>query len=195
MSADGDKILGTIREARRPARRGAGEPVVHVPPEVDVKAWRRKLGMSRSQFAASFGLPSPWSRAGSRAAAAPRAGARPAQGGRAAACLRGARRLSFPVGVLHLVLQVGAKAVDKEVALREANQRFSEYVRAVEAGESFVITRRGRPVARLVPIEAGRRALTPEQQAARARALERMQRGIDLGAPAKRFDRDALHER
>jgi prevent-host-death family protein len=103
--------------------------------------------------------------------------------------------LSFQAGVLHLVLQLGAKAVDREVALRDANQRFAEYVRAVEAGESFVITRRGRPVARLVPIEAGKRALTPEQQAARARALERMQRGIDLGAPRKRFDRDALHER
>ena len=39
-------------------------------------------------------------------------------------------------------------------------------------------------MARLVPIEAGKRVLTPEQQAARARALERMQRGIDLGEPA-----------
>ena len=85
--------------------------------------------------------------------------------------------------------------MDREVALREANQRFAEYVRAVEAGESFVITRRGRPVARLVPIEPGKRVLTPEQQAARARALERMQRGIDLGARRRRFDRDALHER
>ena len=103
--------------------------------------------------------------------------------------------LSFRAGVLHSVLQVGARAVDREVALREANQRFAEYVRAVEAGESFVITRRGRPVARLVPIAAGKRVLTREQQAARARALERMQRGIDLGAPSKRFDRDALHER
>jgi hypothetical protein len=37
--------------------------------------------------------------------------------------------------------------------------------------------------------------LTSEQQAARARALARMQRGIDLGEPGKRLDRDALHER
>jgi prevent-host-death family protein len=85
--------------------------------------------------------------------------------------------------------------VDKEVALREANQRFAEYVRAVEAGASFVITRRGRPVARLVPIAAGERALTPEQQAARVRTLERMQQGIDLGEPGQPLDRDALHER
>ena len=54
--------------------------------------------------------------------------------------------------------------MDKEVALRDANQQFAKYVRAVEGGQSFVITRRGKPVARLVPIEPGKRLLTPEQQ-------------------------------
>jgi prevent-host-death family protein len=83
--------------------------------------------------------------------------------------------------------------MDKEVALREANQGFAKYVRAVETGESFVITRRGKPVARLIPIEPGKRALTPDQQAARLRALERMQRGIDMGGA--RFRRDDLYER
>jgi prevent-host-death family protein len=82
--------------------------------------------------------------------------------------------------------------MDKEVALREANQQFARYVRAVEAGQSFVITRRGKPVARLVPVEPGKRVLTPEQQAARARALERMQRGWDLGD--YKFNRDELYE-
>lgn len=81
----------------------------------------------------------------------------------------------------------------KEVALRDANQQFAKYVRAVEAGESFVITRRGRPVAQLVPVEPAKRVLTPEQQAARARALERMRRGIDMGGA--RFSRDELYER
>ena len=53
---------------------------------------------------------------------------------------------------LHIVLQSGRGGrMAKEVALRDANQRFAKYVRAVEAGESFVITRRGKPVARLVP--------------------------------------------
>jgi prevent-host-death family protein len=84
--------------------------------------------------------------------------------------------------------------MDKEVALREANQQFARYVRAVEAGQSFVITRRGKPVARLVPVEPGKRVLTPEQQAARARALERMRRGIDLGECREPFDRDSLYE-
>jgi putative transcriptional regulator len=57
MSAAGDKILGSIREARATLRgESAGELVVHVPPEFDVKALRRKLGMSQSRFAASFGF-------------------------------------------------------------------------------------------------------------------------------------------
>ena len=56
MSA-GDKILGSIREARAILRgESAGQLVVHVPPEFDVKALRRKLGMSQSRFAASFGF-------------------------------------------------------------------------------------------------------------------------------------------
>ena len=37
------------------------------------------------------------------------------------------------------------------VSLREANQNFSRLMAAVERGEVFVITRRGREVARLAP--------------------------------------------
>jgi antitoxin (DNA-binding transcriptional repressor) of toxin-antitoxin stability system len=35
--------------------------------------------------------------------------------------------------------------MDKEVALRGANQQFAKYVRAVEAGESFVIPHAASP--------------------------------------------------
>ena len=45
----------------------------------------------------------------------------------------------------------------------------------------------------LVPIEPGKRLLTPEQQAARQRARARMERGIDMGGA--RFSRDELYER
>ena len=38
-----------------------------------------------------------------------------------------------------------------EVGAFEAKNRLSELLRAAEAGRSIVITRRGRPVARLVP--------------------------------------------
>jgi len=40
-----------------------------------------------------------------------------------------------------------------EVGAFEAKNRLSELLRATEAGRSFVITRRGRAVARLVPAE------------------------------------------
>jgi prevent-host-death family protein len=60
-------------------------------------------------------------------------------------------------------------AMSKTITLREANQTFSRCVREVEAGEEITITRKGRPVARLVPV-GGKRVLTPEQEAARARA-------------------------
>jgi hypothetical protein len=48
---------------------------------------------------------------------------------------------------------------------------------------------RGKPVARLMPIEPGKRILTPEQQAARQRALERMRGGLDIRCCAIRPSR------
>ena len=82
--------------------------------------------------------------------------------------------------------------MSKTITLREANQSFSRCIRAVEAGEEYVITRNGQPVARLVPIP-GRRVLTPEQEAAVARTRERMKKGWLIGAGP--LDRDSLHER
>ena len=43
------------------------------------------------------------------------------------------------------------------MGLREANQRFSKAVRAVKAGEEVVLTDRGRPIAVIKPLRAGRR--------------------------------------
>jgi prevent-host-death family protein len=82
--------------------------------------------------------------------------------------------------------------VTKTVTLREANQAFARYIREVEGGEEFVITRNGTPVARLSPVSQ-RRVLTPAQQAALERTLRRMEEGWDLGAGP--LDRDSLHER
>jgi prevent-host-death family protein len=82
--------------------------------------------------------------------------------------------------------------MSKVVTLREANQSFARCIRAVEAGEEFVITRNGTPVARLMPI-ANRRVLTAQQEAAWERTQARMREGwrVDTG----KFDRDSLHER
>ena len=40
----------------------------------------------------------------------------------------------------------------QQVSLREANQHFSRYIEAVERGEEIIITRRGRPVAKIVKV-------------------------------------------
>ena len=80
----------------------------------------------------------------------------------------------------------------KTVTLREANQSFARCIREVEAGEEFVITRNGTPVARLAPV-GKRRVLTPQQQAAWKRIKAAMETGWDIGAGP--LDRDALHER
>ena len=80
----------------------------------------------------------------------------------------------------------------RTVSLREANQSFARCIREVEAGEEFVITRNGKPVARLSPV-TGRRVLTSEQEAAWERLKTAMEKGWNIGAGP--LDRDALHER
>jgi len=80
----------------------------------------------------------------------------------------------------------------KIITLREANQEFARCVRDVEAGEEYVITRNGRPVAWLVPVTGGR-VLSPAQKAALARTHARMEKGWPLGAGP--LGRDDLHDR
>lgn len=79
-----------------------------------------------------------------------------------------------------------------QISLREANQHLSHYVKSVEQGQELVITRRGKPVARLVPVEAERQ-LSAEQLAALERTRQRMKQGYDLGGRPP--SRDELHER
>ncbi len=86
----------------------------------------------------------------------------------------------------------------KTITLRDANQGFARCVREVEAGEEFVITRNGAPVARLMPMtapaaETGPRKLTPRQVEAFARIKARMEDGWPLGG--ERLDREALYDR
>ncbi|HET8611682.1 MAG TPA: type II toxin-antitoxin system prevent-host-death family antitoxin [Sphingomonas sp.] len=42
--------------------------------------------------------------------------------------------------------------MDRAISASEANQRFSELLRDVAAGESVTVTSHGRPVARMTPI-------------------------------------------
>jgi prevent-host-death family protein len=78
----------------------------------------------------------------------------------------------------------------QHISLRQANQNFSRYVEAVERGQEFVVTRRGRPVALLSP--APRRALrrlTGEQEAALKR-LFASARPLGIG----KWRREELYE-
>ena len=82
--------------------------------------------------------------------------------------------------------------MSKMISLREANQAFSRCIREVEAGAEYVITRNGRPVARLSPVQ-GKRVLTPEQEAAVVRMRAIMEEGLPLNAGP--INRDELHDR
>jgi prevent-host-death family protein len=83
--------------------------------------------------------------------------------------------------------------MERSVTAREANQQFSRILRDVEAGAEIVVTRRGRPVARIVPAQPpGERRLTPEQEAALERTRQRLEKGWDLGGG--KFNRDELYD-
>jgi prevent-host-death family protein len=77
------------------------------------------------------------------------------------------------------------------ISAREANQRFSELLAKVESGgQGFVVTKRGRPVARILPIEPQQVQLTPKQEAALQRI---MTTSWPLGI--EKLNRDELYDR
>jgi prevent-host-death family protein len=82
--------------------------------------------------------------------------------------------------------------MELRVNLREANQHLSRYVKAVEGGDVVVITRRGKPVARLIR-EPAVRELTCDQVQARERTRKRLKKGYPLSI--ERFDRESIYER
>jgi len=77
------------------------------------------------------------------------------------------------------------------ISAREANQRFSEILGHAADGEAVIITRRGKPVARLVPY------LPAAVDQARARAWDRLIAKLGTGVPlgGDKFDREALYDR
>jgi prevent-host-death family protein len=62
------------------------------------------------------------------------------------------------------------KASTRNVSAADANRRFSELLRKVREGGSFVVTSHGRPVAKLVPFD-GRHPTSPD---ARQLLLDRL---------------------
>jgi prevent-host-death family protein len=80
-----------------------------------------------------------------------------------------------------------------QVTAREANQRFSEVLSAVETGEQVIITKHGRPVAVMSPYRLP--ALAPDRQAAIDHAIAVMDEPIDIKGEFRAFSRDEMHER
>ncbi len=81
----------------------------------------------------------------------------------------------------------------KTVSITEANQRFSRLIQEMEAGgEGYLIQRRGKVVARLVP-EPRDKMQDPEWRAAYERMMKDLEEGEDLGG--LRVTRDELYER
>ena len=80
----------------------------------------------------------------------------------------------------------------RTVSLMTANQQLSRLVRDVERGQRFLITRRGRPIAELVPYSADR-TKAPEWVAAYDRMMARLEEGVSLGG--LKVDREEIHDR
>ncbi len=77
------------------------------------------------------------------------------------------------------------------ISAREANQSFSKLLKRAEEGEEVVITRRGKPVARLVPIRKDQ--TDKDRERAIVELMELLNSGLHLGG--HKFTRDELHER
>jgi prevent-host-death family protein len=77
--------------------------------------------------------------------------------------------------------------MEKSISAAEANRKFSQLLREVREGRSYLVTSHGRPVARIMPVVAERAG-----DAARAALLRRLQSEpiTDIG----RWNRDELYE-
>lgn len=80
----------------------------------------------------------------------------------------------------------------REISLMAANQEFSKLIREVERGQDYLITRRGQPVARLIPHTADKSA-DPAWAAAYRGMMARLEQGASLGG--LRVEREDIHDR
>ena len=82
--------------------------------------------------------------------------------------------------------------MEKTVSAADANRRFSELLRGVRQGRTYVVTSHGKPVAKLVPADSE----SSKADAARDALLERLRtQKLPKGAnPDLRWTRDELYE-
>ncbi len=80
----------------------------------------------------------------------------------------------------------------RTVPLMTANQEFSRLIRDVERGEGVLITRRGRPIAKLLPHKADKTE-DPDWTAAYERMMAQLEEGASLGG--LKIRREELYDR
>jgi prevent-host-death family protein len=78
--------------------------------------------------------------------------------------------------------------MDEAISAADANRKFSQLLRGVREGRSYVVTAHGRPVARLVP--AGQHA--DQAMGTRAALLSRLEKQPVV--ETKHWTRDELYE-
>ena len=72
-----------------------------------------------------------------------------------------------------------------------ANQNFSKLIKEIEKGEMFVITRRGRPIAKLIPHKL-KKVDDPEWVTAYEQMIVKLNEGASLGG--LRVKREKLYD-
>ncbi|HMD06122.1 MAG TPA: type II toxin-antitoxin system prevent-host-death family antitoxin [Candidatus Acidoferrum sp.] len=82
--------------------------------------------------------------------------------------------------------------MEKTVSAADANRKFSELLRGVRKGLSYIVTSHGKPVARLVPADSD----SSNAEAARSALLKRLaSQKLPKGAnPRNRWTREELYE-
>ncbi len=77
------------------------------------------------------------------------------------------------------------------VSVQDMTQHLSHYINNVEHGMEIILTRKGKPIVKMVPLEG---PLTKKREAHK-RLMLLMEKGITLTGDPHSFTRDELHER
>jgi prevent-host-death family protein len=78
--------------------------------------------------------------------------------------------------------------MERDVSAADANRKFSELLRTVREGQSYVVTSHGRPIARIVPVDKNGSVATKARHVLLKRL--RSERVVTIG----RWKRDELYE-
>lgn len=78
------------------------------------------------------------------------------------------------------------------ISVADAKNRLSELIARVEAGEEIAVTRRGKPVVRLVAVDAADASAQRDRVADAFRQLDLLRRGVHLEGDLKAIAREGL---